>query len=52
MATGYRDLSGLVMLTGWDATELQKFTLKEGTTYAAIIGALGLGLALLRRRKA
>lgn len=45
MATGPRDTGSLVMLTGWDATELQKFKLKEGITYGEIVGLLNTGLA-------
>lgn len=45
MALGTRDTQSLVMLTGWDATELQNFQLQDGTSYAAIVaqinGALG-----------
>ena len=42
---GPRDLSLLVMLTGWDATELQNFKLQDGTTYAAIVAQFASKLA-------
>lgn len=45
MATGRRDTTHLVMLTGWDATELQNFTLVDGTTYASVVAMLNAGLA-------
>ena len=46
MATyGPRSISELVMLTGWDATELKKFELADGTSYMQVVammnGALG-----------
>lgn len=44
MATGRRDTSHLVMLTGWDATELQNFTLQDGTTYAQIVAKMNAAL--------
>jgi hypothetical protein len=47
MATGLRDTTSLVMLTGWDAAELHKFTLRDGTTYAAIVSELNRALAAL-----
>ncbi len=45
MALGYRDLSTLVSLTGWDDTELQKHTLQDGTTYSSIVSQIGASLA-------
>lgn len=44
---GPRDTSHLVMLTGWDATELQNFKLIDGTTYAAVAAQLNAALAAL-----
>ncbi len=45
MALGRRDLSTLVLLTGWDATELNNFTLQDGTTYGAIVREMNAALA-------
>ena len=47
MATGARDTTSLVMLTGWDATVLQNFKLQDGTSYAEIVGMLNTGLGAL-----
>lgn len=47
MALGPRDTQSLVMLTGWDATELQNFTLQDGTTYAAVVAQLNAALGAL-----
>ena len=47
MALGPRDLSSLVMLTGWDATELQKFRLRDGTTYAAVVSQIRAAIGAL-----
>jgi hypothetical protein len=44
MATGPRDTTSLVMLTGWDATALKNYQLQDGTTYAAIYSALNSAL--------
>lgn len=44
---GPRDLSQLVMLTGWDATELQNVKLQDGTTYAAVVAKFTSKLAAL-----
>jgi len=44
---GVRDLSSLVMMTGWDATALQNFALQDGTTYAAVVAQLNAGLGAL-----
>lgn len=45
MATGVRDTTSLVKLTGWDDTELRKYELQDGTNFTAIVamlnGALG-----------
>lgn len=42
---GPRDTSHLVMMTGWDATELQNYTLLDGTSVAQVqaelVGAIG-----------
>lgn len=47
MALGPRDTSSLVMLTGWDATELEKFKLQDGTSYAAIVAQMNAALGAL-----
>lgn len=47
MALGPRDKSTLVLHTGWDATELTKFTLEDGTTVATVFSQLNAGLAAL-----
>lgn len=44
---GRRDTSFLVMLTGWDATELQNFKLEDGTTYAQIAAQINAALGAL-----
>ena len=45
MALGPRALDSLIMLAGWDATELQNFTLRDGSSYADVVrrlaGAIG-----------
>lgn len=45
MALGARDTGSLVMLTGWDATELKNFDLQNNTQFAQVVsmmnGALG-----------
>lgn len=40
MALGPRDTTSLVMLSGWDATELRKYELQDGTTFAAVVAQL------------
>jgi hypothetical protein len=47
MALGPRDMQSLVILDGWDATELQNFRLKDGTTYAAVVGQINAALGAL-----
>lgn len=44
MALGPRDTTSLVTLTGWDATELQKFALQDGTSYAQVVGEINAAL--------
>lgn len=44
---GQRDTTHLVMLTGWDATELENFKLQDGTTYGAVAGQLNAALGAL-----
>lgn len=44
---GQRDTTHLVMLTGWDATELKNFELQDGTNYAAVAGQLNNALGAL-----
>ena len=40
MATGPRDTTSLVSLTGWDATELNNYRLMDGTNFNAIVASL------------
>ena len=40
MSLGPRDTSSLVMLSGWDATELRKYELQDGTSFASIVASL------------
>ena len=47
MAQGPRDTTSLVMLTGWDATELQNFQLEDGTTIDAVVAQINAGLGAL-----
>lgn len=47
MAQGPRDTSSLVMLTGWDATELKKFELRDGTNVQAVYNQLNGALTAL-----
>ncbi len=47
MATGPRDLSTLVNLTGWDATALSSFTLQDNVPYSQVVDELTAGLAAL-----
>lgn len=47
MSIGYRDTTSLVLLTGWDATELQNFALEDGTTYDEIVARMNASLASL-----
>ena len=42
---GPRDTASLVLHDGWDAGELEKFTLQDGTTFAAVAGMLNSGLS-------
>lgn len=44
MATGARDTTSLVMLTGWDASELAKFALQDGTSYAVVAEQMNAAL--------
>lgn len=44
---GPRSTDHLVMLTGWDATELQNFKLQDGTTYAEIVSMMNAGFGAL-----
>ncbi len=44
MALGPRDTSSLVMLTGWDATELKNFELEDGTTFDAVVAQMNAAL--------
>ncbi len=41
---GARDTGSLVMMTGWDATELQNFRLQDGTSYAAVVAQMNTAL--------
>lgn len=47
MTLGARDTTSLVMLTGWDATELKKFELQDGTTYAQVVAETNAALGAL-----
>lgn len=47
MSLGPRDTSSLTILTGWDASELKKFQLSDGTTFAAVVAQLNAGLGAL-----
>lgn len=47
MTTGVRDTTSLVILTGWDATELKNYQLQDGTTFAAVVAQLNAGLGAL-----
>lgn len=42
MALGNRDTSSLGMLTGWDATELKKYELEDGTPFTTVAQMLGV----------
>lgn len=45
MPTGFRDLTNLILPTGWDATELQKLQIRDGYTYLQIAQDLNAALA-------
>jgi len=47
MALGPRDVSQLVMLTGWDATELKNFQLEDGTSYEAVVAQINAALGAI-----
>ncbi len=47
MPFGYRDTTNLVLPTGWDAAELQKLTLRDGTTYAQVAADLNAALTAI-----
>lgn len=47
MASGPRDKSSLVLLTGWDAAALKNFQLEDGTTIEAVVGELTVALGAL-----
>jgi len=40
MATGVRDTTSLVKLTGWDDGELRKYALQDGTNFTDVVAAL------------
>jgi hypothetical protein len=44
---GPRDTLSLVMMTGWDATELANYQLQDGTTYAEVVSRVNAALAAL-----
>lgn len=52
MALGQRDTKQLVLLTGWDATELSNFRLQDGTTYAQVVGEMNAALGALNAEMA
>jgi hypothetical protein len=45
MAKGPRDSKTVLVQTGWDATELEKYKLIDGTTYASVVALLNAGLS-------
>lgn len=47
MALGPRDTTSLVVLTGWDAAELKKHQLQDGTTYDAVVAQINTALAMV-----
>lgn len=47
MPLGPRDKQNLALYTGWDATELKKFQLADGTTYDAVFAMLNGALGAL-----
>lgn len=47
MATGPRDTTSLVMLSGWDATELQNYQLQDGTNFGTVVGEMNAALTAL-----
>lgn len=47
MATGPRDTSSLVMLTGWDAAALQNFRLADGAGIDQVVGQMNTALGAL-----
>lgn len=47
MALGPRDTTGLVLMTGWDATALKQFELQDGTTYAQVVSEMNAALGAL-----
>ena len=47
MALGTRDTTSLVTLTGWDAAELRKFALADGTTYDQVVAQINIAMGAL-----
>lgn len=47
MALGARDLSLLVLPTGWDAATLKKFDIENATDFTSVVGMLNSALAAL-----
>jgi hypothetical protein len=47
MALGPRDTSSLGLVTGWDATELEKFRLRDGVTAAQVVADANLAIGAL-----
>lgn len=47
MATGPRDTTSLVMLSGWDATELKNYQLQDGTNFATVVAEMNAALTAL-----
>jgi hypothetical protein len=45
MATGHRDTRDTAIFAGWDASELQKFELQDGKTYAEVLRDINAGIA-------
>ena len=52
MALGTRDTTSLVTLTGWDAAELRKFALADGTTYDQVVAQINIATFHLGREAA
>jgi len=50
MATGYNDLKQWALPTYWDAAELSKFRLADGTTYDQFVAEVGRALAIANQQ--
>lgn len=47
MALGPRDTTSLVLMTGWDATALQKYSLQDGTTFDRVVADMRAALGAI-----